>query len=161
VRHEVIEKIGAVDVIHVVGIVDADMVSRIPRNQEHSPRRESVPLNKRKKIEEKLGRPLRSYLTDRFLEGATQGEAARELGLDPATIRYYIKKWNLPYMPRARKHNRVKKMRTKRDHVELCICVMCKHGLCQDSRESHHRGRCVMWCRVFEGRLTARSSKRR
>jgi len=161
VRHEVVEELGVVGVIYVVDIVDAHMVCRIPRNLEYSPRRKPMPLNKRKKIEEKLGRSLRSYLTDRFLEGATQGEAARELGLDPATIRYYIKKWHLPYIPRRVRQKKAKEARLKRNHLEVCICPLCQHEFCEEARKSHHHGRCVMSCRVFEGRLTVKSARRR
>ena len=112
--------------------------------------------HKRKKIEQRLGRPLRTYLRDRFLGNPTQSEVAKQLGLDPATIRYYIKKWDLPYDPGAAREKKV-----KRDHLDLCICLICRHEFCQEARESHHLGRCVMRCRSFEGRLKLKSGTTR
>lgn len=108
--------------------------------------------SKRKAIEERLGRSLRSYLKDRFLSNATQRQVARELGVDPATIRYYIRKWELPYDPKAAMQRRPKEAKLERDHLEVCICPICRHEFCQEARESHHRGRCVMWCSKFKGR---------
>lgn len=103
---------------------------------------------KRKVIEKKLGRPLQVYLRGRLLANATQAELAQELGLDPTTVGYYVRKWELPY---DRKGAR-RRTRSKWGHLEICVCVLCKHKLCRDSRESHYRGRCVMWCLEFLGR---------
>ena len=103
---------------------------------------------KRKVIEKRLGRPLQVYLRGRLIANATQTEVARELGLDPTTVGYYVRKWDLPHDKEAARRG----TRSTRNHLEVCICVMCKYRLCWDSRESHHQGRCVMWCVEFLGR---------
>lgn len=102
---------------------------------------------KRRAIEKRLGRPLRVHLRGRLLANASQAELAKELKLDPTTVGYYIKKWDLPYDEKAAR----RRTRSRWDHLEICVCVVCKHKLCRDSRESHHRGRCVMWCFEFLG----------
>lgn len=109
--------------------------------------------HKRKLLEEWLGQPLRTYLRARFLKKATQMEVARELGVDHSAIRYYRKKWNLSYDPELageKKRGKVKAW----NHVRICICPYCRHGICQEGRETHYSGRCLVWCRSFEGRLT-------
>jgi len=106
-----------------------------------------MPLtHKRKQLEERLGQPLRVYLTDRLLVNATQTEVAKEIGLDQTTIAYYIRKWNLPYDQKAAR----RRTRKKWDHLEVCVCVICKHRFCRESRESHRQGRCVMSCRNWQ-----------
>lgn len=101
---------------------------------------------KRRAIEKKHGCLLQALLKGRLLANATQEEVAKEFGLDPATVRYYIKKWDLPYDKKAARRG----TRSKGDHLKVCICIICKHSrLCRGSRESHHRGRCVMWCLEF------------
>ena len=79
---------------------------------------------------------------------------ARELGVDRKTIRYYIRKWQLPYDPKAAVQKRRKKAELERNHLEVCICPICRHKFCQEAMESHHQGRCVMWCYAFEGKIT-------
>lgn len=113
-----------------------------------------MPLHKRKQIEERLGRSLQAYLRARFLRNATQVEVASELGLDRSTIRYYRKKWDLPYNPELAREKKREKAKAKWNHVEICICPYCRHGICQEEREAHYSGRCVVWCRSFEGRAT-------
>jgi len=108
--------------------------------------------HKRKQIEKRLGQPLRTYLRARFLKKATQTEVARELGVDRAAIRYYIKKWDLPYDLEAVREKKRKKAKIRRDHLEVCICAICKYRFCEEAKESHKRGRCVMSCNSFEGR---------
>jgi len=107
---------------------------------------------KRQQIEEKLGQPLKAYLRDRLLSNITVRQVARELGLDPATIRYYIKKWELPYLPEPVREKRRKDAKLKKKHLDLCICRMCTARSCKGARESHRSGRCVVWCRSFKGR---------
>jgi len=110
---------------------------------------------KRHQIEEKLGQPLKAYLRDRLLSNITVRQVARELGLDPATIRYYIKKWELLYLPGSGREKRPKEAKLKKKHLDLCICRICKARFCKEARESHRSGRCVMWCRSFKGRHEA------
>lgn len=107
-----------------------------------------MPLDpKRKVIEKRLGGPLRAYLTLRCLANATQTEVAKELGLDQTTVGYYIRKWDLPYDKKGARRG----TRSQWGHLEVCLCVLCKHALCRDSRKSHDQGRCVMWCLEFLG----------
>ena len=110
--------------------------------------------HKRKLLEEWLGQPLRTYLKDRFLERATQMEIARELGVDHSAIRYYRKKWNLSYDPKLAGEKKMRTAKIERNHLEVCICAICKYRFCEEARESHKRGRCVMWCRSFKGKIT-------
>lgn len=114
-------------------------------------RRKPLPLTpKRKAIEKRLGRPLHIQMREKFLNNSTQEKVAKELGLDPATVRYYIKKWNLPYDKKAARRT----TRSKWDHLEVCVCVLCKHRLCQDARKAHSLGRCTLRCFEFLGKFT-------
>jgi len=109
---------------------------------------------KRKAIEERLGCSLQAYLRARFLKNAVQREVARELGVDHSAIRYYRKKWNLSYDPELAREKKMRTAKIEGDHLEVCICAICKYRFCEEARESHKRGRCVMWCRSFKGRIT-------
>jgi len=80
-----------------------------------------MPLHKRKQLEKRLGCPLQAYLRARFLKNAVQREVARDLGIDRATVRYYIKKWDLPYSPKTwrgkeRKEAKIKSKAMPRTH---------------------------------------------
>lgn len=107
---------------------------------------------KRKEIEGRLGQSLRSYLTGKFVSNTSQTEVANELGVDRKTIRYYIQKWQLPYDPKAATRKRRKEAKLEREHLDVCICPICRHKFCQEARESHHRGGCVILCSSFKGR---------
>lgn len=117
-----------------------------------------MPLHKRKWIEERLGCPLRAYLRARFLKKATQKEVARELGVDSATVRYYIKKWDLPYDLKAVREKKRKEAKIRWDHLEVCICAICKYRFCEEAKESHKRGRCVS-CRATASRAGMKPDK--
>jgi len=56
-----------------------------------------VPAPKRKKIEAELGRSLKSFLKEKLAEGLTPNLIGRKIHLDPSTVRYYIRKFKLPY----------------------------------------------------------------
>jgi len=103
---------------------------------------------KRAKIEAKLGQSLKSFLKKKLAEGLTPGRIAPEVKLDPATIRYWIKKFELPYQ---------QKRQTPRfgiSHLSICLCPRCDvlpmH--CVETRGSHKLGRCIWACVNFRKR---------
>ena len=67
-----------------------------------------MPTHKRSLIEARLGESLESFLTRRMAAKQGVTSIAREIGVDPATVRYYIKKFKL-----------------KGTHIDICLCTLC------------------------------------
>ncbi len=111
---------------------------------------------KRRLIEARLGESLESFLTKRIVAGQRLTNIARELDLDHATIRYYLKKYNIPYSagkPRQRlspytKDTKAPKLRLKGEHVDVCLCPLCGRD-CEAKERIHQVGRCVLFCANF------------
>ncbi|GAI63914.1 unnamed protein product, partial [marine sediment metagenome] len=85
---------------------------------------------KREKIEAKLGRSLESFLKEELAKGSSFRHIGREVKLDPATIRYYVKKFGLFHVRDAAKEKierrtRPIKSRLVGNHVDICLCVLC------------------------------------
>ena len=121
-----------------------------------------MPGPKRKLIEARLGESLESFLIRRIAAGQKLTSIARELGLDRATIRYYIKKYDIPYRadklrqllsPYA-KDTKVPKLRLKGEHVDVCLCPLCGRG-CGRKETIHEDGRCVFFCVNFSRKAIA------
>ncbi len=93
-----------------------------------------MPAHKRSLVEAKLDESLESFLTRRIAEGKGTTIIAREIGVDPATVRYYIKKFKL-----------------KGKHVNRCLCALCTSE-CDDKEITHKLGRCVFACVNFRER---------
>ncbi len=115
-----------------------------------------MPSPKRRLIEARLGESLESFLTKRIAAGQKLTSIARELDLDRATIRYYIKKYNIAHgagKPRQRllpytKDAKAPKLRLKGEHVDVCICPLCAKD-CEKKERIHKVGRCVFFCASF------------
>lgn len=93
-----------------------------------------MPSHKRSLIEAKLGESLESFLTRRLAAKRGTGSIAREIGVDPATVRYYIKKFKL-----------------KGEHIDRCLCILCT-SKCDDKERTHKLRRCVVFCVNFKGK---------
>ena len=93
-----------------------------------------MPVHKRRLIEAKLGESLESFLTRRVAAKRGATSIAREIGVDPATVRYYIKKFKL-----------------KGEHIDLCLCGLCASE-CEEKERTHKLGRCVVVCVNFRGK---------
>ncbi len=93
-----------------------------------------MPAHKRSLIEAKLGESLESFLTRRVAAKRGTTTIAREIGVDAATVRYYIKKFKL-----------------KGEHIDCCLCALCTSE-CDDKEITHKLGRCVFACVNFRGR---------
>ena len=112
--------------------------------------------HKRKLIEARLGESLESFLTKRIAAGLGLTNIARELDLDPATIRYYLKKHHILYQagkPRQplsphTKDTKAPKLRLKGEHVDVCLCPLCGKN-CEAEERIHQVGRCVLFCANF------------
>ncbi len=123
-----------------------------------------MPGHKRKLIEARLGESLESFLTKRIAAGQGPTNIARELDLDPATIRYYLKKHNIPYRagkPRQpllpyTKDTKAPKLRLKGEHVDVCLCPLCGKD-CEEKERTHKLGRCVLFCASFSGKVAAKA----
>lgn len=103
---------------------------------------------KKAKIEAELGQSLESFLKKKLAEGLTPGRIASEVELDPATIRYWIKKFKLPYQRgRQAPHFRI-------SHLSICLCPQCdvRPVRCVETRQSHKLGRCIWACVNFRER---------
>lgn len=119
---------------------------------------------KRKLIEEKLGESLESFLTKRFSARQAVRSIAREIGADPATVRYYRDKYGIPsklYWKKKlrsgpaiykKKTRKVLNTRLRGKHVDICLCPLCSVN-CRERKKSHKLGRCVIICNNFRGRL--------
>lgn len=123
-----------------------------------------MPGHKRKLIEARLGESLESFLTKRIAAGQELTSIARELGLDRATIRYYIKKHNIPHgtgKPKQpvspyTKDTKAPKLRLKGKHVDVCLCPLCGKD-CEQKERIHKVGRCVLFCADFSGKVTGKA----
>ena len=123
-----------------------------------------MPGHKRKLIEARLGESLESFLTKRIAAGQGLTSIARELDLDPATIRYYIKKYNIPHgagRPRQplspyTKDTKAPKPRLKGEHVDVCLCPLCGKD-CEEKERTHKVGRCVLFCASFSRKATGKA----
>ncbi len=121
-----------------------------------------MPGYKRKLIEARLGQSLESFLTKRIAAEQRLTNIARELDLDPATIRYYLKKYNIHYQagkPRQplslyTKDPKAPKLRLKGEHVDVCLCPLCGKD-CEAEERIHQDGRCVFFCVNFSRKATA------
>jgi len=104
---------------------------------------------KRAKIEVKLGQSLESFLRKKLAEGLTPGRIAPEVGLDPATVRYYIKKFELPY-----ELGRQTPRFAISPHLSICLCPRCdsRPVRCAETRQSHKLKRCICACVNFKKR---------
>jgi len=120
-----------------------------------------MPGYKRRLIEARLGESLESFLTKRIAAGQKLTSIARELDLDRATIRYYIKKYNIPYSvgkPRQplspyTKDTKAPKLRLKGEHVDVCLCSLCGKD-CEQKERIHKVVRCVLFCVNFSRKAT-------
>ena len=93
-----------------------------------------MPGHKRVLIEAKLGESLGSFLARRLAAKRGTTSIAREIGVDPATVRYYIKKFKL-----------------KGEHIDLCLCARCTSD-CVEKERTHRLGRCAIVCVNFRGK---------
>ena len=120
-----------------------------------------MPGHKRKLIEARLGQSLESFLTKRIAAGQALTNIARELDLDPASIRYYLKKYNIPRRagkPRQSlsphtKDTKVPMLRLKGEHVDVCLCPLCGKD-CEREERIHEDGRCVLFCANFTRKVS-------
>ena len=97
-----------------------------------------MPSHKRSLIEAKLGESLESFLMRRLAAKRGTASIAREIGVDPATVRYYIKKFKL-----------------KGELVDRCLCILCTSE-CDDKERIHKLRRCVIVCVDFKGKRSER-----
>ncbi|MBA7675447.1 hypothetical protein ES703_83682 [subsurface metagenome] len=117
--------------------------------------------HKRKLIEARLSQSLESFLTKRIAAGQALKNIARELDLDPATIRYYLKKYKIPHglgKPRQplspyTKDTKAPKLRLKGEHVDVCLCPLCGKN-CEAEERIHQVGRCVLFCANFSRKVS-------
>jgi len=93
-----------------------------------------MPAHKRSLIEDKLGESLESSLTRKLAAKRGTTTIAREIGVDAATVRYYIKKFKL-----------------KGEHINRCLCALCTSE-CDEKERTHRLGRCVIACVNFRGK---------
>jgi len=93
-----------------------------------------MPARKRSLVEAKLGEPLKSFLTRKLAAKRGTTTIAREIGVDAATVRYYIKKFKL-----------------KGEHIDRCLCALCTSD-CGEKERTHKLGRCVIACVNFRGK---------
>lgn len=118
-----------------------------------------MPPRKRRLIEEKLGESLESFLTRRFSAKETVRGIAREIGVDPATVRYYRDKYGIPsklYWKEKlgsgpvtyKKETKILNTRLRGKHVDICLCRLCQNE-CREREGIHREGRCVVICRDF------------
>ena len=123
-----------------------------------------MPGHKRKLIETRLGESLESFLTKRIAAGQRLTSIARELDLDPTTIRYYIKKYNIPYqVGKSRqplspytKNTKAPKLRLKGEHIDICLCPLCGQN-CEKKERIHKAGRCVFFCANFSRKVAVKA----
>lgn len=119
---------------------------------------------KRRLIEEGLGESLESFLTRRFSAKGKVRCIAKEIGVDPATVRYYRDKYEIisklywkdklgsgPAIYR-KEEARPLNTRLKGKHMDVCLCRLCGDG-CREREGVHGEGRCVVICSDFERRL--------
>lgn len=120
---------------------------------------------RQKVIEARLGESVESFLTRRIAAGQRMISIAQELGLDHSIIRYWIKKYNIPYPPGKPgllglrfspdgKDTEAPKLRLKGEHVDICLCRLCRGG-CGRKETIHEDGRCVFLCVSFSRKATA------
>ncbi len=93
-----------------------------------------MPPHKRALIEAKLGESLESFLKRRLAAKRGTTSIAREIGVDAATVRYYIKKFKI-----------------KGEHIDRCLCTLCSSD-CGEKERTHTLGRCVITCVNFRGK---------
>jgi len=93
-----------------------------------------MPAHKRALIEAKLGESLESFLTRKLAAKRRTTSIAREIGVDAATVRYYIKKFKI-----------------KGEHINRCLCALCTSE-CDEKEITHKLGRCVIACVNFRGK---------
>ena len=93
-----------------------------------------MPAHKRALIEAKLGESLESFLTRELAAKRGTTSIAREIGVDAATVRYYIKKFKI-----------------KGEHINLCLCARCTSE-CDEKERTHKLGRCVIACVNFRAK---------
>lgn len=111
---------------------------------------------KREKIEAKLGQSLESFLKEKLAEGWTRNRISRKVHFDPATIRYYIKKFGLSHQPEKKSHS----SQFQTDHLDICLCPWCLEILCKGKGEKAHKHRrCVVACIDFEERGRGENGK--
>lgn len=105
---------------------------------------------KRAKIEARLGQSLRSFLKEKLAEGLSPGCIAREIKLDPATVRYYVKKFKLPYQLKVE----CRGSKFRNTHLDICLCPRCdiRPVRCEETRGSHKLKRCIWACVNFKAR---------
>lgn len=137
-----------------------------------------VPAPKRDKIEAKLGRSFKSFLKEKLAEGLTPNLIGRKVHLDPSTVRYYIRKFKLPYSLGKKTHkpshspekkplellhslgkktlgpprSPEKKPRSPQFqaiHLDICLCPLCLGIPCMEREKAHKLKRCVMTCVDF------------
>jgi len=102
---------------------------------------------KREKIEAKLGRSLESFLKEKLAEEWTTNRISRKVHLDPATIRYYLRKFGLSRQPEKKSHS----SQFQTGHLDICLCPWCLEILCKGKREEAHKyRRCVVSCVDFK-----------
>lgn len=117
---------------------------------------------RQKVIEDRLGESVESFLTRRIAAGQGPTSIGRELNLDHSTIRYWIKKYNIPCPPGKPgllglhfspdgKDTEAPKLRLKGEHVDACLCPLCGGG-CGRKEAIHEDGRCVLFCASFSRR---------
>ena len=119
--------------------------------------------HRQKVIEDRLGESVESFLTKKIAAGQRMTSIGRELDLDHSTIRYYLKKHNIPYpagKPRQplspyRKDPKAPKLRLKGEHVDVCLCLLCGKN-CEEKERIHQVGRCVLFCANFSRKVTGK-----
>lgn len=128
------------------------------RVRRHSPRKEGdggnlMPAHKRSLVEAKLGESLESFLKRKMAAKQGVTSIAREIGVDHATIKYYIKKWDLFSW---RDKVTQPQSRLKDGHVDICLCPLCITK-CDEKERTHKLGRCVIVCVSFRRKRYALS----
>jgi len=117
--------------------------------------------HKRKLIEANLGESLEVFLSKRIAAGQDVRSIARELDLDPGTIRYYVRKHKIP-RPQAQTRESVSlhardtkplRLLLKGEHVDVCCCPLCESD-CREKLTIHRERRCVLSCLSFTRKTT-------
>lgn len=104
-----------------------------------------MPVHKRSLVKAKLDESLESFLTRTMGEKREVRDIAREISVDPATVRYYIRKWDL-FCPQDKVAQ--PQSRLKDGHVDICLCPLCMTK-CDEKERTRKLGRGVMVCVDF------------